>query len=319
MNNRHRYSGLALFLLTMVFFVSCTSNRQSRSHTRAYQAISALGDTLYSPAMNDSLREALRAKKDSARSAYDAHPDSAEAIIWYGRRTAYLGHYREAIAIFTEGIEKHPEDARFYRHRGHRYITTRQFDNAIADLERAAELIRGTPDRIEPDGLPNARNQPRSTLHTNIWYHLGLAHYLRGQFEEAAARFRTCLEAAPNDDMRVAASYWLYMSLRRAGMDLQAGTVLEPIREQMDIIENQTYHKLLQVFKGNFEEKVLLDDIESSLDNATVGYGLGNWHYINGRPERAEQLFRDVYAGSSWAAFGYIAAETDLARLFGSE
>ena len=46
-------------------------------------------------------------------------------IIWYGRRTAYLGDYREAIRIFSEGIEKHSKDARMYRHRGHRYISIR--------------------------------------------------------------------------------------------------------------------------------------------------------------------------------------------------
>ncbi len=67
---------------------------------------------------------------------------------------------------------------------------------------------------MEPDGLPNEQNKPRSTLHTNIWYHLGLAHYLTGDFDEAINAYRECLKASSNDDMRVATSYWLYMALR---------------------------------------------------------------------------------------------------------
>ena len=39
--------------------------------------------------------------------------------------------------------------------------------------------------KIEPDGQPNARNIPTSTLNSNIYYHLGLAQYLKGEFEAA--------------------------------------------------------------------------------------------------------------------------------------
>src|SRR5688572_25663821 len=47
-----------------------------------------------------------------ARAEYEKNPNDAEAIIWLGRRTAYLGRYQEAIEIFSEGIRKHPRDAR---------------------------------------------------------------------------------------------------------------------------------------------------------------------------------------------------------------
>ena len=53
---------------------------------------------------------------------------------------------------------------------------------AIADLRRASQLVAGKPDEVEPDGAPNKAGIPRSTLQSNIWYHLGLAQYLRGDF-----------------------------------------------------------------------------------------------------------------------------------------
>ena len=303
-----------LLFLTVFLVIGCSSYSDTSTEFD-YQAISALGDTLYAPELDPETESRFKINLEAAKAQYEANPDDADAIIWYGRRTAYLGNYRKAIEIFSEGVEKHPKDARMYRHRGHRYITFRKFEQAVEDLEKAAELIKGTKDKIEPDGLPNTRNMPRSTLHTNIWYHLGLAHYLTGQFEKATGAYRNCMDASTNDDMFVATSYWLYMTLKRTGKDGLAGEVLEPISREMDLIENENYHKLLLVFKGNFDEKSLLENLDTALANATIGYGLGNWHYVNGRTERAEEIFRNVYQENNWAAFGYIAAEVDLARL----
>ncbi|MDZ7716898.1 MAG: tetratricopeptide repeat protein [Balneolaceae bacterium] len=304
---------LCLFLIPLIV-LSCSS-KSDLNISKQYQAISSLGDTLYAPPLGTETEQRFETNLSRAKAQYEATPNDADAIIWYGRRTAYLGNYQKAIDIFTEGIEKHPDDARMYRHRGHRWITVRKFARAVADLKKASELIEGTEDQVEPDGLPNAQNKPRSSLHTNIWYHLGLAYYLTGNFNKAADAYRECLDASTNDDMLVASSYWLYMTLRRAGQDGAAGEVLEPIEEEMDIIENDSYHKLLLVFKGNFDEKSLLNDSTTPLDNATIGYGIGNWHFINGRKQRAREIFREVYSGSSWAAFGYIASEVELVRV----
>ena len=62
----------------------------------------------------------------------------------------------------------------------------RELDKAVADLERADALVAGTPDQIEPDGQPNPRNIPLTTLQSNIRYHLALAYYLQGNFAKAA-------------------------------------------------------------------------------------------------------------------------------------
>jgi tetratricopeptide (TPR) repeat protein len=266
-------------------------------------------------ALPTAVRAEREAKLAEARAAVERSPDDADALIWLGRRTAYLGRYREAIEIFSRGIERHPDDARFYRHRGHRYITVREFDQAIADLESAARLIAGKPDEIEPDGLPNARNIPTSTLQSNVWYHLGLARYLKGDFDGALAAYRECLKVSTNPDMLTATTHWLYMTLRRLGREEEAPRVLEPIHAGMDIIENQAYYRLLLMYKGELTPEELRAGVSGDLDPATIGYGLGNWHLYNGRREEAVRTFREVLAGGNWSAFGYIAAEADLKRL----
>lgn len=249
-----------------------------------------------------------------AEAALAKNPDSADALIWVGRRQAYLGRYVDAIDTFTRGIERFPADARFYRHRGHRYITTRRFAHAVDDFTKAVALTRGKPDEIEPDGQPNARNIPTSTLQTNIWYHLGLAHYLMGDFEAAARAYAEDLKINPNDDNLVAVTHWAYMTARRRGRHEEAKRLLAPITKDLKVIENTAYHRLLLMYKGEIPEAELMKTVDAGLDLVTTGYGVGNWHFYNGRVAEARAIWKRIVATDQKAAFGYIAAEAELAR-----
>ena len=278
------------------------------------EAISFLGTPLERPVLPDETRRRFEDALSEARQRTYAEPDNPDALIWLGRRTAYLGRFRDAIDIFTRGIQRHPRDARFYRHRGHRYITVRELDHAIADLERAASLADGE-DEVEPDGLPNARNVPTSTLQSNIWYHLGLAHYLKGDFERALRAYRECLQVSKTPDMLVATSHWLYMTLRRLGRDAEAARVLEPIRADLDVIENGAYHRLLLMYKGELPVDSLLPSASSgALDDVSTAYGVGNWYLYRGDTTRARAIFEQIVAAGNWPAFGAVAAEAELSR-----
>jgi tetratricopeptide (TPR) repeat protein len=279
------------------------------------EATSLLGRPLYAPPLSAATRARLEADLARARAAYERAPDDADSIIWLGRRLGYLGRYREAVAVFGEGARKHPRDARMLRHRGHRWITLRRFDRAVEDLTRAAELTAGTPDEVEPDGAPNEHGIPLSTLQGNIWYHLALAHYLRGDFAAAADAWRHDLSLSRNDDTTVATSDWLYMTLRRLGRGDEAARVLAPIRRDMRILENDAYHRRLLMYRGELPADSLLAAGGDDVQVATQGYGVGNWYLYNGQREKAMDVFRRVLALPSWAPFGFIAAEADVARL----
>jgi tetratricopeptide (TPR) repeat protein len=304
-------SRLAIVLPAVVLVSALAAAGQQKP-----EATSLTGTPLVSAPPSGEARLALEKNLAAARADYDTDPGNADAIIWLGRRLAYLGRYRDAIATFSEGISKHPRDARMYRHRGHRYITVRELDNAVADLSKAAELVAGRPDEIEPDGQPNARNIPTSTLNSNIFYHLALAHYLRGEFEPSLKAWRECERFAKNPDMLVATTNWLYMTLRRLDRVGEARQALEPITPDMDIIENRSYHRLLMVYKGVEKVDALAATVaEGGLDAVTIGYGLANWHLYNGRRDLAMTQFRQIvekYA-TQWPAFGYIAAEAEVA------
>jgi tetratricopeptide (TPR) repeat protein len=285
------------------------------AETAGVEAVSLFGEPLVPPPLSPEVQADREAKLAAARAAAEAHPDDVDARIWLGRRTAYLGRYREAVEIYTRALAEHPDEPRLLRHRGHRYLTLRRFDLAAADLEKAARLVDGRPDEVEPDGLPNARNLPVSTLQTNIWYHLGLAHYFTGDLEEAARAFREGLKVSQNPDMQVSTTHWLYMTLRRLGRVGEADETLAPIRTNMDIVENRAYHLLTLMYKGEIPPDSILTLAGQDLDPPTLGYGVGDWHLYNGRRDEAVKAFRDVLAGREWTAFGYIAAEADLKRL----
>ena len=229
---------------------------------------------------------------------------------------AYLGRYREAIAIYSRSLERHPGAAQLYRHRGHRYLTVRQMDHAIQDLEKAAALMQGKQDEIEPDGIPNAKNIPTSTLNTNIFYHLGLAYYLKEDYQHAEKAYRECLKFSKNDDMLVATTHWLYMTLRRMGKQKEAGALLLPIHGSMNIIEDFDYLSLCLLYKKEKKPEEMLSSLETQdLSGATISYGVGNWYLYNGEKEKAMEIFKKILSGNEWASFGYLAAEAELARL----
>jgi tetratricopeptide (TPR) repeat protein len=280
------------------------------------EATSLFGTPLIAVAPTGEQKARLEADLAKAQADYDRDPSNAEAAIWLGRRLGYLNRFRDAIDVYSRGIARHPNEARLYRHRGHRYITIRKFDLAVADLKKAADLVAGKPDEIEPDGAPNKAGIPRSTLQSNIWYHLGLAYYLQGDFAHALDAYREGMKVSKvNDDMLVATSDWLYMTLRRLKRDAEARRVLEPITEQMDVIENMAYHQRLLMYKGvRSPESVLNLNTADDVQIATQGYGVGNWYLVNGDKTKARQIFEKVVAGRAWPAFGFVAAEADLKR-----
>ena len=259
------------------------------------ELVSPLGRKLYAePATGEALQK-LQAAVQEAAGKLERDPQNADLLIAYGRTLAGLWRYREAIEVYTKGIAIHPENALLYRHRGHRFISTRQFDKAVADLTKADAL------------LPNDYD---------ILYHLGLAHSLRGEFETSLPAYERCLAAAKDDGSRIAVSNWFHHALRRAGKKAEAEKVLAAITPNMNAGENGSYLNLLLFYKGlKPEEELLKAAAATDLDLATTGYGVGAWYLYNGAPDKAKALFERVVATPYWPAFGFIGAETELVRL----
>lgn len=306
-----------LILICILIWWSCKpdSAEKSSAPTPPVQALDGrllLPDSAFFNRRNDSLLQA-------AWTAYRQNPQDTQNIIWLGRRLGYVWRYQEAIDTLSAGLRLYPESAELLRHRGHRYLTVRQFQSAATDLAKAAGIAKNLPVSLEPDGQPNALNIPLSTLQFNIWYHWGLAHYLQGRWSEAAKIYEECMNYSTNPDLLVATADWLYMTYRRMGDTMRAQQLLARIPDTLQLIENDGYYNRIKMYKGLKQPQELLNfnptSTEDELNTVTQGYGVANYFLYNGDTLRAREILTQVCSTRYWAAFGYLAAEADLQKL----
>ena len=223
-----------------------------------------------------------------------AEPDSSELWMQKGLALSKQMLFREAIEAYSMGLARNPFHALLYRHRGHRYISVRCFEQAAADLEMAT--------RLDPKNWDS-------------WYHLGLAYYLLGEYENAAKVYESCLNASRDDADRVAVIDWYWMTCKRLGREERADQLLEMVREDTDPGENASYLRRILMYKGLIRPEELMD-IEGApfpeLELVTQGYGLANYYHLNGDEEKCDALLRQILGAKQfWAAFGYLAALVD--------
>ncbi|CAN5644160.1 hypothetical protein BH23GEM11_BH23GEM11_06860 [soil metagenome] len=279
------------------------------------EAWSWLGHALYPPPLSMEVRGAREETLDEALRDRGENPDDPDLWIWVGRHQAYLGQYRIAIETFTEGRERFPDDARFLRHRGHRWITLREFGEARSDLTRATETMGAEGGVIEPDGLPNPAGIPLTTLAFNAWYHRALAEYLDGDFQAARGSWESTLDVSDNPDLEAASRYWLHLTLRRLGEDDRAAEVAAAVSADEELLENDTYRDLLLHFRGDLPADAVLPSDGEGLASVTALYGLGIHALLQGDEGEAMRRFQEILdRPDQWPAFGYVAAEIEVAR-----
>ena len=279
-------------------------------------ALSLFGEPLTAIPMSATAQQEREERYRVAKAAAEARPDDVEAQVWWGRRAAWLGRFQEAVDVFSRALVRFPGDPRLLRHRGHRYITLRRFDLAVGDLKEAARRASGGSDVAE-EGEGSAK-VPTDTLRSNIWYHLGIAHYLAGDFEAALHAERECLRLPYTPVREAGVRFWSYLALRRRGRLEEARRELSPIRPNMAVVENRAYLLLMMMYKGELSpDSLLAPGVAGNdpLDPVILRYGVGAWYLVEGRRAEAVQLDREVLTFGQWHSFAHIAAEADLQRL----
>jgi len=270
------------------------------------------GQALRPPALSEALRLEREANLEAASRYASQHPDDRDAAIWVGRRLGYLGRYRDAIATYSAALQRWPGDAFLLRHRGHRYISIREFDLAQRDLGDAAMACREVVDEIEPDGLPVPGRPPHSTLHFNVHYHGALAAFLLGDFATAERRWLDCLAVCRNDESRVAVTHWLWSTRMRLGDVGGAGAAVAGITKDMDIVENKSYHQLCLLYGGKMTVAEL--QVGEGSSGAALRFGLAHYRLVTEGMAVARPQLEALAGDPGWAAFGVIAAEAEVAR-----
>jgi thioredoxin-like negative regulator of GroEL len=112
----------------------------------------------------------------------------------------------------------------------------------------------------------------------------------------------------------IATSRWLYATLRHAGKTKEAADLLAGLPKDAQVGDSSSYKELLALYKGEKTAAQLLRAATSGVDHPTVGYGVADFWLVSGQKEKALELMREVVRGPQWGAFGFAAAEAELAR-----
>ena len=228
-----------------------------------------------------------------AQSALDRDPTNVDLIIALGLAQSGAQQFRAAVQTFTRGLATAPDNATLYRWRGHRYLSLREFDKARADLARGLEI---------------------APTNYGILFHLGIIHFIRGEFATAAELFRRAQPVAPNPGELAGSTDWRWMSLARAGRMAEAKAMLDQRPDSLPVDPNYGYARRLALYRGTIQPGDLIRERDDDTTVATLAFGLGNWHLVRGDTAAARAMFQRAVASGGWAAFGFILSEVELAR-----
>jgi tetratricopeptide (TPR) repeat protein len=226
-----------------------------------------------------------------------------------------VGRFQGAIDAYGRGLAAYPDSFRLRRHRGHRYLNTRQLDAALADLERARVLLEAESDPAVPEY--RLSGAAFGTYEHWIWYHLGLHRYLTGDPDGAAEAFRRCVGTATQDSFRVGATDWLWNSLQKAGRPEEAAAALAALPDELDVPDGYPYLQRIRVYRGELDPTALLDldkpGSEWTGRDVTLGYGIAHWLRLQGEAAVAEQIHEHILASDAWNLWAYVATEREQA------
>jgi Flp pilus assembly protein TadD len=255
------------------------------ARTQSVQYTSPAGITYRSQADTGPIARAQR--------AVDADPRNVQKLITLGIAQSGARQMQEAVRTFTRALAIEPDNPILYRWRGHRYLSVRNFDRAMADFTRGYGMD--------------------STVY-GILYHLGVLRFVRGDFNAAADAFRRAQPLAPDAGELAGSTDWRWMSLMRAGRASEAAAMLA--RRPDSLPTTVAYARRLKLYRGEIGPDQLLTPSDTGdVELATLAYGLGNWYLVRGDTTRARAAFQRSVASGGWPAFGFIAAEAELKRL----
>jgi len=299
------------------------SDKKIQTHKSTQPIISLLGKELFYLIPDDESsiksRERLATLIEESLQGMEKEPSESGHYGRAGFYTWLLRDLNSSLEIFDKGTESCPESYELYWYKTLLKTTTRDLPGAIADAERATELIKGVPDH----GLDlriflhlNPRGYYSSTIHYMIWYHLGMAYYLNGDLEKAKQAYLECDNFIYGNDSLVSRSCWFYPVLRELGEHDQAEALMAGIDPDIKTVADPAYREQSLLFKGILS----VEDIQAKADSdgklyIIHEYAIAYWHYTQGDLDKAKVLFERVCARPDIGNYVRIAAEAKLKEL----
>ncbi|MDP6050775.1 MAG: hypothetical protein QF879_00350 [Candidatus Latescibacteria bacterium] len=307
-----RLSILGIIASFCISTISCAQgndtadDRTATAETTEPPRMTLIGTPLREPAWPPAVKARLEKDLLIAEAVMEVAPKREDSYIWLGRRLGYLTRWSEAIAVFTQGLEKFPDSYKLLRFRGRHLAPYREFDRAIADYKRAAELVEDKQDSYEPDGIINARHQYLGSYRSNMHYYLGQTSWAVGDYQATLQGMeRSSREPlVQHADRLVATTYWRYLALRKLGRHDEARVLVRKAPQDLELVENFTYYKGVLFLQGAHTKEELMPEADS-----IIKFAISMDHHFRGEQETAEMMWQEIIEGS---AQGFWPAESEL-------
>lgn len=245
-----------------------------------------------------------------ANIVFNSAPLKESSYSWRGRREGFLGNYAKSIEIFTEGMSLFPDSYALYRYRGYHLVRNYQFEEGIADLRRAEDLIENVDVAPAQDGIPGKSNFSPSTFKRNIYYYLAQSSMATGDYVtviEYMDKAVAANELADEDDFLVSTSFYKYMAMRKLGRHEEAEEMIKEIPRGLNIIANIEYYEAIRFLQGRYTRDRFVGRADS------LGkYAIGMVDHFNGNDEAAGEIWTEVSKDNHK---GYWLAEVELSKL----
>ncbi len=244
----------------------------------------------------------------SYKKDYDhALPDYNEAIrlmpdysnAYYNRGTAHYFRkdFDEAIADYTSAIEMNPDYAQAYYNRGNALADKREYIKAIADYTEALRIRPGDAETL------GAR---------------GILRLCLGDFKTALADEVKSYELDPTDEY---ASIWLYVVQRRNKLSGRA----ELAKNSTGFDKGSWPWPVVQLYLGKLSPAEVLAAAGKGNPEDLAGqkceadFFVGEYELFAGNRATARVHFQATVDSGLTSYYEYIAAQTELASLKGSQ
>ena len=282
----------AMSLAMLLMAAPASANENVPGADAGNCATSLIGTPLTVPKFSAATQKILDEDIAIAEAALRIAPDREDMHIWYGRRLDYAGRICDAVDAFSAGLRLFPSSYKLYRFRARDLTRARRFREALADYEKALELMGDTPDTFEPDGIPNPIGLTISTYRGNIVYYHAQTSFATGDYATVISGMAKSLDLAADfarDDMRVPTAYWTYLAYRKLGQHAKARAAIDAIEPGLKLIENFTYYQAVQIMQGRLDPADFADTRDS-----TIKFAIAMERRFAGDEQGATALLREI-------------------------
>lgn len=174
---------------------------------------------------------------------------------------------------------------------------------------------RGMGDNPAEVFQTGADGEPNGTYEHWVWYHIGIYHYLNGDYRDAAAAYEKCVATATKNDHLIGSTDWLYNSRVKNGEPDKAAAAIAAIAPDIEANTERSYYKRVMLYKGLLAPEDIIDISKPGSDwtggGITTGYGVANWYKEQGESEIAQEIYDKILETPWWSAWAYVVTDRE--------